>query len=244
MSRMLWVWDELRDCARASFSHRGPLTSIAMLCALFVTPTAVQANSFTLRLGYYAPRGDSRLWAENVATFDYVVNDFNWISGGGEFDWELNEYVDFAMGVDGYSRTVVSHYRDFVRDDGTEVVHEARLQVVPVTFGARFFPVGKFHVLLPYVAGGFGLYPFEYRERGEFIDFATGDIFGANYFDSGVGAGGYVAAGIEASITPSFGIGGEYRRHFVSATHGEDFGAYGDFDLDATQASFGVTFRF
>ncbi len=216
----------------------------ALICATLFAPVAAQANSFTVRLGYLSPRGDSRLWSENVATFDYVVNDFNGFFGGAEFDLELNEYLDIAMGVDGYSRSVASRYRDFVRDDGTEVLQDVSLRVIPVTFGVRFFPIGKFHVLLPYVAGGFGLYPFEYREQGEFIDFDTAEIFGATYFDRGVGTGGYVAAGLEASLAPSFSVGGELRRHFVSAGHGGDFGSYGDFDLDARQLSFGFTFRF
>lgn len=216
----------------------------ALLCATLFAPVAAQANSFTVRLGYLSPRGDSRLWSENVTTFDYVVNDFGGFFGGAEFDLELNEYLDIAMGVDGYSRSVASRYRDFVRDDGSEVLQDVSLRVVPVTFGVRFLPIGKFHVLLPYVAGGLGLYPFEYREQGEFIDFDTAEIFGATYFDRGVGMGGYVAAGLEASLTPSFSVGGEFRRHFVSARHGGDFGSYGDFDLDARQLSFGFTFRF
>ena len=217
--------------------------AIAALTTLFL-PQAAQANSFTVRLGYLSPRGESRLWSENVATFDYVVNDFNSLFGGAEFGLELNEFLDLAVGVDGYHRSVDSHYRDFVRDDGTEVIHDVSLRVVPITFGARFFPVGKFHLLLPYVAGGFGLYPFEYRERGEFIDFQTAEIFGATYEDRGVGTGAFAAAGLEASLTRSVFVVGEYRRHFASAGHSGEFGNYGDFDLASGQVSFGFTFRF
>jgi hypothetical protein len=216
----------------------------AWIGTVLFAPISAEANSFTIRLGYLAPRGDSRLWAENVATFDHVVDDFNWIFGGAELAIDLNEYVDIALGVDGYSRSIGSHYRDFVRDDGTEVFHDARLRVVPMTFGGRLLPLGKFHALRPYVAGGFGLYAFEYREHGEFIDFATAEIFGASYSDRGVGAGAYAAAGLEASLSRSFSLMGEYRRHFVSAGHGGDFDSYGDFDLDAAQLGFGLTFRF
>ena len=216
----------------------------ALASATLFTPKAAQADSFTLRLGYLSPGGESRLWSENVATFDYVVNDFNGLFGGAEFDVELNEFLDLAVGADGYHRSVASRYRDFVRDDGTEVVQDLSLSVVPITIGARFFPMGKFHVLLPYVAGGVGLYPFEYQERGEFIDFQTADIFGATYRDRGVGTGVFAAAGLEASLTPRVFVMGEYRRHFASAGHGGDFGNYGDFDLDAGQLSLGFTFRF
>ena len=33
----------------------------ALLCATLFAPVAAQANSFTVRLGYLSPRGDSRL---------------------------------------------------------------------------------------------------------------------------------------------------------------------------------------
>jgi hypothetical protein len=223
---------------------RHVVATVALIFVTLFAPVSAQANSFTVRLGLFSPRGDSRLWSENVRTFDYVVSDFNWLFGGAEFAFELNEFLDFAIGVDGYNRSVASRYRDFVRDDGTEVLQGVNLRVAPLTFGARFFPVGKFHVLLPYVAGGLGLYPFEYRERGDFIDFETTEIFGATYYDRGVGTGVYLAAGLEASLASSVSLVGEYRRHFASAGHSGDFGSYGDFDLDAGQLSLGFTFRF
>jgi hypothetical protein len=232
----------LHTCVPAGLSRA--FAAAAWIGGVLFAPVVAEANSFTIRLGYLAPRGDSRLWSENVATFDRAVDDFNWIFGGAELDIELSEYFDLALGVDGYSRSISSHYRDFVRDDGTEVFHEAGLRVVPITFGGRLLPIGKFHALRPYVAGGFGLYPFEYWEHGEFIDFATAEIFGASYVDQGVGAGAYAAAGLEASLSRSISVMGEYRRHFVSAGHGGDFGAYGDFDLDAGQLGFGFAFRF
>ena len=232
----------LRKRARGALGTS--VAAIAVLTGSLITPIVAEANSFTIRIGYQTPHGNSRLWSENVATFDYAVDDFDWIFGGAEFDLELNEYFDMAMGVDGYSRSISSRYRDFVRDDGTEVLHDTNLRVIPITFGGRFLPVGKFHLLRPYVGGGFGLYPFEYRERGDFIDFATADIFGTTYGDRGVGVGAYLAAGLEASLSRSFALTGEYRRHFVSADHGGDFGGYGDFDLDATQLALGLTFRF
>jgi hypothetical protein len=204
----------------------------------------VQANSVAVRLGYFAPRGDSQLWIDNVETFDYVVNDFNFLFGGVEFDLEMNEFVDLAFGVDGYSRTVASRYRDFVRDDGTEILQDVQLTVVPITAGVRFLPAGKFHVFLPYVAGGAGFYAFQYRETGEFIDFDTFEIFGAGFRDEGVGVGVYAAAGLEVAVTRTFLLFGEVRRHFVHAEHSRDFAGFGSFDLDATQVGFGFTVRF
>lgn len=217
--------------------------SVFLVSLLFCSAFA-EADSFAFRIGQFAPKGSSDLWEENVATFNVEVKDFNYIFGGGEFTFELNEFADFAMGVDIYSRRVSTHYREFVRDDGTEVRQDVKLSVIPVTAGLRFLPIGKFHVVYPYVAGGFGLYAYEYVEDGEFIDFATWDIFGARFRDSGVGFGGYAAAGLEVRVSHGFAVFGEFRRHWVWAEHGGDFRDYGDFDLDARQIAFGFMFRF
>ncbi len=215
-----------------------------LLCAFLFHAVAAEADSFAFRVGRYSPKGTSDLWIDNVETLDVVVSDFNSPFGGVEFAFELSEFVDLAFGIDGYRRRVSTNYRDYVRDDGTEIRRDLRLTVVPITSGVKFFPLGKFHVLLPYVAGGFGLYPYEYLEEGEFIDFNTFEIYGAIFRDSGTGFGTYAAAGVEAAVSRSFLLFGEYRRHWVWANHGGDCRSFGDFDLDASQIAFGLAVRF
>lgn len=215
-----------------------------LLVVFALVALSAQAGSITIRVGQYSPYGESDLWVENTETFNVLVDDFDFIFGGAEFTVELNEFVDLAFGVDVYSRRVNTHYREFVRDDGTEIRQEMRLSVVPLTSGLRFLPLGKFRVVSPYITGGFGLYPYVYIEDGEFIDFATFDIYGARFRDSGVGWGGYAGAGVEVTVQRGFLVFGEYRRHWVYTQHGGDFWDFGDFDLDARQIAFGFTFRF
>lgn len=213
------------------------------IAAAWLAPP-LEASSIAFRLGHFSPSPQGSLWLENVETFDIGLDDFDSISGGVEIALELNEFLDFAVGVDGYSETVVSNYRRYVRDDGSEIFQELRLSVAPITAGLRFLPAGKFRFLIPYVAGGVGLYPYEYREEGEFIDFETFDLFGAAFFDDGLGTGLYAAAGIEVPVTRRFTVFGEFRRHWVWAEHHEDFAGFGDFELDLRQIQFGINIRF
>jgi len=206
--------------------------------------SSLEAHSLAFRLGRFSPSPQGALWQENLETFDIGLQDFDSISGGVEFALELNEFFDLAVGIDGYSETVASRYRDFVRDDGSEIVQELRLSVAPITAGLRFLPAGKFRFLIPYVAGGVGLYPYEYREEGEFIDFETFDVFGAAFYDDGLGTGLYAAAGVEVPVTRRFTVFGEYRRHWVWGEHHQDFAGFGDFELDLEQIQFGVNLRF
>lgn len=233
-----WTQPERQDAMRAYLA--------LVFAALALSPSVpVEASSLAVRLAGLLPRGESRLWEENIDTFDIGLDDFVSGCGGVEFAYDLNEFFDLAVGVDGCtSGGVESRYRDFVREDGTEIEQTLRLTVVPLTFGVRFLPLGKFRSVIPYVAGGFGLYPYEYREEGEFIDFETFDIFGDVFRDRGLGTGFYGAGGMEFGLSRTFLLFGELRRHFVRSEHEDDFEGFGDFDLDATQVNFGFAVRF
>ena len=142
---------------------------------LFLAPPYAVAGHGALlfRLGAFSPTGDSELWDHNVQTFDFDVADFNYVMGGIELDLQLKSYLDVAIGFDGYSRRVSSQYRDFIREDGTEIEQSFKLKVLPITGGLRFLPLRKFHKFIPHVATGVGLYYFDYQEDGEFIRAAS-----------------------------------------------------------------------
>ena len=213
-------------------------------CCFLTSIVDAQSVAVRLKLGAFAPRIESDLWEENLETFTIERSDFDSLIGGVEFSIELSEHVDLAFGVETSSSTVFSNYRDLVFDDGGEILQDLTLRTTPVTAGVRIFPIGKFHRVFPYVTGGGGLYVYEYREEGEFVDFDTFDIYGDLFLDRGVAYGGYLGAGVEVGVSELAYIFGEYRRHWARGTHGGDFQGFGRFDLRANQMSFGVNLRF
>ncbi len=219
------------------------LAAMLGLISFLPVPLAA-AHSVAFRLGRFAPRIESSLWAYNLDTFTRERGDFDALIGGVEVALELNEYVDLAFGVESSSRTAFTSYRDFVRDDGTEVIQDLSLRTTPITAGVRVLPIGKSHRVFPYVSGGAGFYFYEYREEGEFIDFSNFDIFIDAFVDRGLAYGAYLAGGVEARVSPLIFVFGEYRRHWARGTHGGDFRGFGSFDLASHQASFGVNLRF
>ena len=70
-----------------------------------------QAHSAAFRLGLFAPRIESELWDENVATFAIERSDFDSVMGGAEVSVELSDVVDVTFGAETSSRTVFSIYR-------------------------------------------------------------------------------------------------------------------------------------
>lgn len=217
------------------------LAAVFLLC--FVASTA-SAHSVAFRLGTFAPRFESDLWADNFETFTIESGDFDAVIGGVEVAIELSERVDLSFGVETTSKTVFSNYRDFVRDDDTEILQDLSLRTTPVTVGVKVSPLGKRQRVLPYITGGAAFYVYDYREEGEFIDFDTFDIFGDFFRDRGVAYGAYLGAGAEIGVTELVFAFAEYRRHWARGTHGGDFDGFGRFDLTANQWSFGINLRF
>ena len=219
------------------------LAAVFWIPLCFLTALA-DAHSVALRLGAFSPRVESDLWEENLATFAIERSDFDSVIGGVEVSIELSELVDLAFGVETSSSTVLSNYRDFVFDDGSEILQDLTMRTTPVTASVRVFPIGKLHRVFPYVTGGAGLYVYEYREEGEFVDFDTFDIGGDVFLDRGVAYGGYLGAGAEVGLSELMYVFAEYRRHWTRGTHTGDFQGFGRFGMTANQMSFGVNLRF
>jgi len=206
-------------------------------------------GALLFRFGSFSPDGNSELWDLNRETFDFDVADFNYVMGGVELDLQLKSYLDVAIGFDGYSRRVSSQYRDFIREDGTEIAQRFKLKVLPITGGLRYLPVQKFHRFIPHVAAGVGLYYYDYQEDGEFINLSSMVIFDDTFRSRGLAPGAYLAAGLEFMISEGIDPGqgwfvfGEFRRHWATTELGGDFDAE-DLNLGGSQLAFGVSLRF
>jgi hypothetical protein len=96
---------------------------------LFIPAQALAGGSLTFRLGVFSPEAQSEFWQTNLETFAFDAGDFNYFTGGIELAVGLTSVVDVALGVEGYSRTVRSTYRDFIYQ--APVCQEADLLHMP-----------------------------------------------------------------------------------------------------------------
>ena len=232
-------------------AHLKALSSLLFVVVWLSAPGAALSadGALVFKLGSFFPGGASELWAVNAETFDFDVGDFNYLMGGVELDLELTNYLDIAVGLDGYSRRVDSKYRDFVRDDGTEIPQRFKLKVLPITGGLRFLPLRKFRKLVPHIGAGAGLYYFDYEEQGEFINFTSFEILTGTSGDTGLVPGFHLAAGAEymfsEGIDPGEGwfVFGQFRRHWASTQLAGDFNRE-KLDLGGNELAFGVSLRF
>ena len=137
--------------------------ALAVVFSLGFVGVASAQQSVTLNVGYFAVRGEDARIAddvivENLGLFAFDLTDFNNAAVGGEWVIGLGEYFETGVGLGFYRRTVPSVYNDYVDIDGTEIVQDFRLRVVPFSATIRVLPFGQQAAVQPYFGGGLGLF--------------------------------------------------------------------------------------
>jgi opacity protein-like surface antigen len=167
-------------------------------------------------LGYFLVRGEDGRVDDDVLLADlndlaFQIDDFNNWTFGGEWLYGVNKFIETGLGLGYYQRTVTSVYRDFVNDNGTEIVQDLKLKIVPFTATVRFLPAGRGAPVEPYIGAGIGIFGWRYSESGEFVDFSDGSIFREQYKADGTAFGPVVVAGMRFPMGDALTAGFEYK---------------------------------
>lgn len=229
------------------------VVTLGLLAAL---PGGAFAAGFDVRVGGFFPRAESNLFrdpATRDGDFDiYRVgkSDLRGATGGVELSMRLARNVELGFFIDGYGRSVDSSYRDYTRDDGSEIRQTLKLDVVPVGVSLRLVPTGHHVRIAPYVAVGADLFFWNYEEVGDFIDFgdASLPIVPDHFKSDGVTPGVHAAGGVRVALSHDIAAVGEVRYQLAKE---KDMG--GDFfratnktqlDLSGASATIGIHVRF
>jgi hypothetical protein len=209
------------------------------------------AGGLDLRIGGYFPRGSETLFTDVRELYLVERSDFYGVYGGVEYNQVVLRNVELAVHFDGYSRSVDTSYRDYVRPSGAEIEQTLRLQMLPLGVSVRFLPTSKRAKLVPFVGGGVDAVFWEYEEYGDFIDFydpslpVIADAFRAD----GTAFGVHVLGGFRAYINRDFAIVAEGRYQWAEDDMGGDFapnapGLVNRLDLSGATFTVGLHVRF
>jgi opacity protein-like surface antigen len=207
-------------------------------------------QTVNFNIGYFALKGlDSRvaddvLLAElqNAQPLLFEVKDFNYVTFGGEYLFGFANNFEAGVGLGYYQHTVPSVYANLTHPSGAEIAQDLKLRTIPVSFTARFLPLGRGSIE-PYVGGGIVAINWRYSEVGEFVDeFST--IFPARYIANGTAAGPTILGGVRG-VTGNWTVGGEVRWQKAEASGLLNDGFLGDkIDLGGWTTNFTFGFRF
>jgi hypothetical protein len=207
-------------------------------------------QTLNFSLGYFALKGlDSRVDddvllndLQNGEPLFFEVKDFNSVTFGGEYLIGFARNFEAGVGVGYYQRTVPSVYANVTHADQSEIAQDLKLRTIPISFTARFLPLGRGSVE-PYIGGGLVAIGWRYSEVGEFVD-TDGTIFPARYISDGWATGPTVLGGVRG-LAGNFVIGGEVRWQKAEAKGLLDDGFLGDrLDLGGWTTNFTFGFRF
>ena len=159
--------------------------------------------------------------------------------------------LDFGAGYAGWKRP--SEFRNFIGTDNLPIAQTTRLERVPLSAGVRFYltspgrSIGRYawipNTLVPYVGAGGGMMWYRLRQRGEFIDFQTTDVFPDEFESSGWAASAHAMAGANYSLTPRFAVNGEARYTRAKSSLGTDFSGFDGIDLSDFAFTIGLHIR-
>jgi hypothetical protein len=229
--------------------YRRVLAAVIVVSAFAASAVPASAQqSLTFNLGAFLPKaedarvkGDVLVVNRQYLLFD--VSQFNGFTFGGEWAVGLGEFFEAGVGVGYYQDTVPASYDAWVNIDGSEIMQDLKLRIVPITAVARILPLGKHRAFQPYVGGGLGIYNWRYSETGEFVDLYDNSIYRSSYAASGTSVGPVAVFGARGRLGPSVSLGLEVRLQWGQADLSQDF--LGDkLDLGGTSILSTFTYRF
>jgi hypothetical protein len=180
----------------------------------FIASPASAQQSVNFYMGGFVPtsadaRGDisggisNDVLVQNQQYLSFRIKDFDGFTFGGEWLVPLHNMFDAGIGLGFFQETVHAVDSNFVNVNGSEVVANLKLRIVPVTGTFRFLPLGHNAPIQPYVGAGVGVFGWRYAEYGQFVDPDTHNIFNGNFVGTGWDVGPVVLGGVRVPIGPT-----------------------------------------
>ena len=198
------------------------VSAVSAVVGVIATPAASAQQSLNLYLGGFVPtsadaRAGSDVLVQDQNFLAFNLNRFNAPTVGGEWLVALGDKFDAGLGLGFYQRTVPAVDANYVNANGSEVVANLKLRIVPFTATIRVLPFGHDAPLQPYIGAGVGVFVWRYSESGQFVDPADLSISNGTFVGSGSKAGPVVLGGVRAPIGPT-AVGFELRYQKANAT--------------------------
>ncbi|SRR6266567_100546 len=211
-------------------------------------------GSFTLRGGWAMPTARSDLFAFTTDQLTLGRGDFGSPALEAEVAGRIFSRTDivFTAGLSGMDKG--SEFRYYIDNNDKPIEQTTNFMRVPLTAGVRQYltapgrSVGQFAWIparvAPYIGAGAGVMYYRFRQRGDFIDLNTLDVFPSLYESDGWTGTAYATAGLDYSLGPRFVLNGEARYLWSKAALSHDFSGFEHLDLSGLSTMVGISVRF
>lgn len=241
--------------------------SALLAAAVALLPALAQAQEAGKGFMFGAPSGSFRIdagWAVAAAgsdLFAFTTNeltlrrrDFSSPTVGGELAFNVRPRTQLLFTGSWAQMNKGSEFRNFVDNNQQPIEQKTTFVRVPLTVGVKEYlgspglSVGKLAWiparLAPYVSAGAGATWYQFRQRGDFIDFSTNNVFPDEYVSSGWAPTGYAAVGVDYAVGASYALTTEAKYLKANGALSNDFSGFHSLDLSGFTTTIGFTFRF
>ncbi|MGH7718888.1 MAG: hypothetical protein ACREON_08620 [Gemmatimonadaceae bacterium] len=211
-------------------------------------------GSFAVRGGFAHASAGSDIFSFSREQLTLGRGDFSGLALGTDVAFRVAQRVDLVLGAAYSGGSADSEFRDWVDDLDRPIEQTTTFQRIPVTATAKVYltprgrSIGRFAWLparfAPYIGGGGGAMWYRFRQRGDFVDFETLDVFGDEFESSGWTATAHALGGVDFSLTPRLALTGEARYTYAKASLDDDFEGFDRIDLSGISTTIGLSIRF
>ncbi|MBI4500995.1 MAG: hypothetical protein HY700_07520 [Gemmatimonadetes bacterium] len=242
------------------------VSAIALAAALAFAPRARAQHAgrgflFREPRGALALRGGFALASAGSDIFSFTTSqltvnrsDFNAASLGMDLAFQLTPRLDVALGVAYARANTPSEFRDWVDQNDLPIRQMTAFTRIPVTASLKAYltprgrSIGRF-AWIPrwfavYAGAGAGGMWYQFRQQGEFVDFATLAVFNDRFESSGWTPTAHAMVGTEISVGTRFLLITEMRYAYARAKLSQRFAGFDPIDLAGASATTGVAVRF
>ena len=237
-----------------------PLAVAVIAASVFTGSALAQSGGgdnggLQLRLGGFFPAGGGEFWDETEAVFRFDSSDLDGFMAGATWSLALSNNFELGLNADFYYGDDRTSYRDIVDTFENEILHDVRLEQIPLTVDLRLLPAGRYRLRgsagqyqvrrpVPYLGVGVGANIWSYEEVGDFVDFDTLEVFSASFQDEGVALVTSAVVGVEIPVGPGWNFTLEGRYYWSDDELGNDFEGLGRLQMDGAAAFVGGSWRF
>lgn len=212
-------------------------------------------GSLTLRGGYSAPAAGSDLF--DFVTSELTINrsDFGAVSGGADFAIRVRPRWDLVLSYDGSGMAKQSEFREWEDSDGRPIEQTTTFSRDVIAMNVKYYllpdgrSLGRFAwvstTYAPWVSAGFGRMHYQFRQKGDFIDFERGnDVFRDEYNSSQWTNTWQLTGGLDWNLSHRFALTSQARYLFAKADLQRDFSGFDPIDLSGLAITAGLSIRF
>lgn len=211
------------------------------------------AGGISLRGGFAQSKAVGDIFQFATDQLTLTRRDFDGIALDADLAIRLSSRTDLLFSSSYAGANAPSEMREWLDENDLPITQVTAFKRVPLTVGLRTYllsrgrSVSRFAwipaTFAPYVGVGAGAMWYQFKQAGDFVDFADSTIFTDAIQSSGWTPTGNLFAGIDYNLTPQLALTAQGKYSWARGSAGDDFQGFGKIDLSGFAMTLGLFIR-